>query len=122
MKNRIIGYLLLLGLLCTQFSQYITVAGFNYNQKYIAAKFCINKNRPWLHCNGKCYLMKKLKQAAEKEKAAERENLKNNLQTPYFAATAELTFVVQPTRTLFVPERPIHLPDAHLTIFQPPQA
>ncbi|MGG5208931.1 hypothetical protein ACQWU4_08280 [Chryseobacterium sp. MIQD13] len=30
----------------------------NYN--YIATVLCINKSRPELHCNGKCYLSKEL--------------------------------------------------------------
>lgn len=35
--------------------------------------------RPQLHCNGKCYLMKKLKQADESEKKqAEKNQLKNS--------------------------------------------
>jgi len=31
------------------------------------AKSCINKARPKLHCNGKCQMMKKLKEAEKKE-------------------------------------------------------
>ena len=36
---------------------------FYVNQKKIAAKECENKNRPEMHCNGKCYLAKQLKKA-----------------------------------------------------------
>jgi len=36
---------------------------FYLNQKEIAEKECENKNRPEMHCNGKCYLAKKLKKA-----------------------------------------------------------
>jgi hypothetical protein len=32
------------------------------NQKVITEKYCINKAKPKLHCNGKCYLSKKLNQ------------------------------------------------------------
>lgn len=34
----------------------------------ITQKLCVNKNKPQLHCNGKCYLSKQLKKAAENEK------------------------------------------------------
>jgi hypothetical protein len=34
---------------------------FYENQKIIADKYCINKSKPQLHCNGKCYLTKQLK-------------------------------------------------------------
>ncbi|MDH5825872.1 hypothetical protein ACFX5U_15275 [Sphingobacterium sp. SG20118] len=31
------------------------------------AKFCLNKDKPLMHCNGQCVLMQKLKKQAEKE-------------------------------------------------------
>jgi hypothetical protein len=36
---------------------------FYLNQKEIADKECENKNRPEMHCNGKCYLAKQLEKA-----------------------------------------------------------
>lgn len=38
---------------------------FYSNQKEIVALECENKNKPELHCNGKCYLAKKLRVADE---------------------------------------------------------
>jgi hypothetical protein len=38
---------------------------FYSNQKEIVALECENKNRPELHCNGKCFLAKKLRLADE---------------------------------------------------------
>jgi len=60
-------------------SRFFVYAGFEMNQKYIASALCENRNRPEMHCNGKCYLMKKLKQAEEKEKRQEENNLKKGL-------------------------------------------
>lgn len=34
---------------------------FYNNQIELAAKYCVNKKKPMLHCNGKCYLAKQLK-------------------------------------------------------------
>jgi hypothetical protein len=31
------------------------------------AKYCVNKNRPKLHCNGKCQMMKKIRGEEKKE-------------------------------------------------------
>lgn len=36
---------------------------FHFNQKEIVRMECENKNRPELHCNGKCYLAKQLQKA-----------------------------------------------------------
>lgn len=37
------------------------------NQEYIAEVLCINKEKPKLQCNGKCYLRKKLEVTADSE-------------------------------------------------------
>lgn len=74
MFKRSLVILLLVALIGSNFAVYFVYAGFEMNKKEIAAKMCENKNRPWMHCNGKCYLMKKLKQAEEKEKKHDQEN------------------------------------------------
>ncbi|RAJ05167.1 hypothetical protein LX64_02321 [Chitinophaga skermanii] len=38
---------------------------YNLNQAYIAANLCENKNKPQMHCNGKCHLKKQLNKATE---------------------------------------------------------
>lgn len=38
------------------------------NRAYIAERFCENKDKPQLHCEGKCYLHKQLKKAEPPEK------------------------------------------------------
>ena len=34
---------------------------YELNQDYIAEFLCINKDKPEMHCNGKCYLKKEIK-------------------------------------------------------------
>ena len=38
------------------------------NYDYIAQVLCENKEKPMMHCNGKCHLMKELAKEAENEK------------------------------------------------------
>ncbi|RZM29182.1 MAG: hypothetical protein EOO88_05945 [Pedobacter sp.] len=73
MINRLIALILLLALVSTNLSGLFIYAEFKANQKLIAAKLCENRDKPQLNCNGKCYLMKKLKDAEEKEKKQEQE-------------------------------------------------
>ena len=40
---------------------------FELNKENIIKNYCVNKNRPELHCDGKCFLSKKIKSAQEKE-------------------------------------------------------
>lgn len=35
---------------------------FKANQPFIAKELCINKDRPEMHCNGKCFLMTKMRE------------------------------------------------------------
>ena len=39
------------------------------NKQYIAENFCANKSNKKLHCNGKCYLIKQLKEEEKKEQS-----------------------------------------------------
>lgn len=41
--------------------------GFEMNKKYIAEKLCENRTRPWMQCKGRCVLVKKIREAEEKE-------------------------------------------------------
>lgn len=58
------------------------------NQTFIAKTLCENRDKPQMHCNGKCYLYKQLK------KAEEAENAKNSLPTsiPKFKSIDNFVF------------------------------
>lgn len=40
---------------------------FELRRDYIVNNLCVNRNRPELHCDGKCYLAKRLEAAKEQE-------------------------------------------------------
>ncbi len=44
-----------------------TVLYYQLNIDYIVEKYCVNKERPQLKCNGKCYLAKKLQLQQQSE-------------------------------------------------------
>lgn len=44
------------------------VIDYAVNYDYISKVLCINKEKPAMHCNGKCHLMKELAKASETEK------------------------------------------------------
>ncbi|HVV54724.1 MAG TPA: hypothetical protein VHC47_05350 [Mucilaginibacter sp.] len=121
MKYRITALLLIVCFMSSSFSRFFVYAGFEMNRKYIAEYLCINRNKPWMHCNGKCYLMKKLKQAEQKQAANERENQKNLMQESFFEPVKQVKFFTHVIAVLVVPNNRIQLPDGHTTIFRPPQ-
>src|SRR5690606_33763130 len=59
MRSLLAG-ILIFAVLVTNFRTINTYAWFLYNQDYIAEILCINKQKPSMHCDGKCFLMQQL--------------------------------------------------------------
>jgi hypothetical protein len=107
--------------LAATFSQWMLIASFDINQKYIASTLCENRNHPEKHCNGHCFLNKQLntqeKQngntATAKEKIAiqlfAEEFINNNILIPSTNTSNDASY------TLDVSQEHI------LSFFQPPQ-
>ena len=73
-----------------------------------------------MHCNGKCYLAKKVKQAEEKDKSQEQQSQKNNLQDAVISRKVNLGPTVL---SINIPEKvevKFTLPTQAADIFQPP--
>jgi hypothetical protein len=60
----------LLGIMLQTFYQVVIVAQYYANQDYIAKNLCENRDKPMLHCNGKCCLKKKLAKEAKDQAPA----------------------------------------------------
>ncbi|WP_133248497.1 hypothetical protein [Pedobacter yonginense] len=91
------------------------------NKEYITSVFCINKAHPELHCDGQCFLARKLKDLESKNKQAQ-ENIKRvaeaeprfqvvavNQDLPYFLIKSESGYIEKPVKDLSV------------SIFHPPK-
>jgi hypothetical protein len=61
-----LAILLLIAFLAQTFSKGLIIANY-YTNTEPYAKNCINKAKPKMHCNGKCQMMKKLKQEENKD-------------------------------------------------------
>ncbi|MBL7829525.1 MAG: hypothetical protein JNK41_00745 [Saprospiraceae bacterium] len=66
--KRYLVFILLSILLIQSSSKVLVVAMWWMKKEYIAQNLCINKLKPALHCNGKCYLFQKLKDAEQKQR------------------------------------------------------
>lgn len=84
MFKRLTAFLLLLALINCAFSRFAVFAGFELNRSYIAQNLCVNKSRPALRCEGRCYFMKKIKQADENEKKQNAKDSLSKLEISYF--------------------------------------
>ena len=92
MLKKFAAILLITSLFAVNCIRFFVMAGFELNKNYIATKLCENRNKPWLHCNGRCYLMKKLKQAEEKQNADQRETQRNLFQEAFTQIDAQPGF------------------------------
>lgn len=122
MGQRLLAYLLIITLVSSNFSRLFIYAGFELNRNYIASKLCENRDKPWLHCNGHCYFMKKIRQAQEKEKSDERQSQKNLFQEAFFPAAADMKFHSVLLQLIFIRGNSPKLPKANSSVFRPPQA
>jgi len=121
MLNRIVVILLIVSLIASNFQRLFISIGFQLNQKYIAENLCVNKNKPWLHCNGKCYFMRKIKEAQDKEKSNETQAQKSLFQDAFFITPATIKFHTHLLQIIAVPDKRIDLPQACIPFFQPPK-
>ena len=122
MLNRLIAICLLFALISLNFSRFLVVAGFEANQKYIATNLCENKSKPWLHCNGHCYLIKKIRQAEEKEKKQAREDQKNRFQEALLTSTLTISFKKPGFKIVYPQSLTPAIINHSSSIFQPPQS
>lgn len=70
-KNKFIGLFILLLMLIRSMVLPLTYLEYHLNKDYIVDKFCENKFRPEMLCDGKCYLAKKLAQRQQQTTDAE---------------------------------------------------
>lgn len=73
----ILIYILLLAISLPTLSPWGTVAYYHINKKYIAKVLCENRDKPIPICNGKCFLVKKLKEQQEKKDKENTEHVEN---------------------------------------------
>lgn len=122
MVHRLLAILLICSLFAENISRLLVTAAFELNQQYIAEYFCVNKDKPMLHCDGKCYLARKLKEAEEKEKKSEKESLKVSYQPAFITEKTIWTAPVSPIEKHQSVEFPFVLPSRPAKIFHPPRA
>jgi hypothetical protein len=121
MFRQVVIYILVFSTLSANFTRFFIFAGFELNRHYIAANLCENIDEPWMHCEGKCYLEKKIKQTQESEKNDEHQSQKNLFQEAAISNSSPIKFQNQ---LLLIISTPYHLGGLTQfsgTLFRPPQ-
>ncbi len=59
--KQIVSYILILIYALIIISPALPMVDYVVNYKHISQDLCENKDKPWMHCNGKCHLKKEIK-------------------------------------------------------------
>lgn len=124
MRKQIVAVFLMLIWLSQLSGRYMVMFGFYMNQEYIAKNLCVNRDKPAMHCNGKCHLSKKLKE--EEKKDQDNPERKDHHSEIFYAAWFQQE-VIKPIATATTGDYyypysigvPVDRPD---TVFHPPAA
>ncbi|MEM9990737.1 MAG: hypothetical protein AAF738_03180, partial [Bacteroidota bacterium] len=92
---------------------------YHLNVEYIAEFLCINKDKPELVCNGKCYLVAELEKQQEELPIHLTDKQEVQFVTPTLSSSARHLRVFYDTEVLFAYQS--HTPrDVQREIFRPP--
>jgi hypothetical protein len=86
--QRVFSIILLFTISMQMFSKLFIVVNYQLNKTEIARKYCENKAKPKMHCDGKCHLKKQLKKEEKREQTPFSKDSKEKIELQYFAETA----------------------------------
>lgn len=90
----LVSYILLLAILLPTLSPWGTIAYYHANKDYIARVLCENRAKPQLHCDGQCYLAKKLKAQQDRQDKETTERVQQTVSIQLFCQdTCRFAFV-----------------------------
>src|SRR5690242_12326649 len=90
--QRIIAALLLIVFFVQTFDQSFIELDFLANRGTISKTLCINRGKPQMHCNGRCYLARQI-QKQQNENKEQGNNKKEKFEAQFFFVPAETTIV-----------------------------
>jgi hypothetical protein len=113
-----------MGILLQTFSQVVIVADYYAHKDFIAKNLCENRDKPMMHCDGKCCLKKKLAKQA-KDQAPTPQNQKSQQTVTLFFA--ETKFEIKHPKPVSIANvyfsyNDLRTSSFHHSVFHPPTA
>src|ERR1044072_4935300 len=94
--QKIIAAVLLTIFLAQTFDQSIIILQFFSNRNYISKELCLNRDKPKMHCNGKCYLAKQMQQQ-EKQDQQSNTSKREKFEVQFFSLPQEVSLTAHST-------------------------
>ncbi|HRG52546.1 MAG TPA: hypothetical protein PLL00_06905 [Bacteroidia bacterium] len=118
--KRLLSILLLFGILLQSLGKFIIYANYELNKEAITMMFCENKSKPKMNCNGKCHMMKQMKEQEKKENTPVntlKEKYENQISTASYSFRIITTYTIISHSSVYK----LHESISHLnSIFHPP--
>lgn len=77
--KKITGAILLITITFKMLMAPLIFADYELRKDFIIKNYCVNKNRPEMHCDGKCYLAKQIQKAEQEDEKQATNNFINKL-------------------------------------------
>ncbi len=126
-KNRglkkIVAIWVLIAVLLQTFSAAIIVSDYLANKKFISERLCENRSRPQLHCNGKCYLKKKIARESGEQNGERRNRAAEDVVVLFFEKHEFEIYYdsdVAPASSIFRNRDVLLTIDVARSVFRPP--
>jgi hypothetical protein len=124
MKNQFFGILFYLLYLLAMVRPVLPIIEYYANYDYIANVLCENKDKPYLDCNGKCYLNKQLKKTNHNNHDHKSSIPQINLDDYPVSPLGQYNFVAKEFNEFTLKSVPVAIynaQDFYQSVFKPPQ-
>jgi hypothetical protein len=120
--KRLISLILLFSFITVNFSKLIILIHYQLNKTEITEKYCENKDKPTMHCCGKCHLKKALAQDDANQKSPAVPDIKNDIQLFGSPITIHIYNNTDKAIQIITPYIEGYAFNAYSNVFHPPQA
>jgi hypothetical protein len=124
MKNQLLGIFFYLLYLLAMVKPVMPVIEYYANYDYIANELCENKDKPYLECNGKCYLEKQIKKVNHNNHDHKSTIPQINLDDYPVSPLGQFSFLVKEFTDISLKNIPVenyNSQDFYQSVFKPPQ-
>jgi hypothetical protein len=120
--RKIVAIFVFLGVWLQAFHQLVIVAQYYANKDYIARNLCENRDKPKMHCDGKCCLKKKLAKEGKDQAPSPRNQRSDEAINLFYSDTRLNIAAVFPYRSpvKYFSYNDLAISRFHRSIFHPP--
>lgn len=104
------------------FNQFVIMLEYKINFSYITNVLCENRDKPDMHCNGKCHLRKQMEKDQQQERNGTSGKEKSEVVYVNDLLSFDLTPAEVPCPQVIAYYREAILPNPVYSFFRPPQA